>query len=197
MGLDMYLERCKKRDSATAREVLLVDKWIDWLERDDEYRDCPPCEWNGLKDEDISDRLKELAEKYKSDRCDRGGTIIFTWHSVWREVGYWRKANQIHRYFVETVQHGEDNCGIYEVPKEVLEDLLERCKIIEEFRKSGKEKDLKLVSYILPTTEGFFFGSTDYDEYYFADIALTIEILTRVLEETDFDNEMICYSSSW
>ena len=29
------------------------------------------------------------------------------------ERGYWRKANQIHSWFVENVQNGEDNCNEY------------------------------------------------------------------------------------
>ena len=49
----------------------------------------------------------------------------------------------------------------------------------------------------LPTQSGFFFGSTGYDEYYLEDIEDTIEILTNVLETTDFETQMIAYSSSW
>ena len=44
---------------------------------------------------------------------------------------------------------------------------------------------------------GFFFGGTEYDEYYFEDIKDTIEIIKNVLETTDFDKEMIYYVSSW
>ena len=49
----------------------------------------------------------------------------------------------------------------------------------------------------LPTQEGFFFGGTRYDEYYLENIKDTIEILTKVLDETDFINEAILYTSSW
>ena len=49
----------------------------------------------------------------------------------------------------------------------------------------------------LPTQSGFFFGSTDYDQWYMEDIESTIEILTNVLKETDFDNQMVVYTSSW
>ncbi len=37
------------------------------------------------------------------------------------EVGYWRKANQIHNWFVKNVQGGVDDCGYYGVTKEKLE----------------------------------------------------------------------------
>ena len=42
------------------------------------------------------------------------------------EVGYWRKANQIHRWFVTNIQDGVDNCGDYYVsthPIILLTDL--------------------------------------------------------------------------
>ena len=50
---------------------------------------------------------------------------------------------------------------------------------------------------LLPTQSGFFFGSTDYDQWYMQDIENTIEILTKTLRETDFNKCMVVYSSSW
>ena len=43
------------------------------------------------------------------------------------EIGYWRKANQIHNWFVENVQNGVDNCEYFIVKKEQLEKLLNLC----------------------------------------------------------------------
>ena len=41
--------------------------------------------------------------------------------TVVEEAGYWRKANAIHRWFVENVQDGKDDCGEYFVPPSSLE----------------------------------------------------------------------------
>lgn len=50
---------------------------------------------------------------------------------VLKEVGYLRKANQIHAWMVDNVQDGEDDCGYYEVSREKVEELHEVCaKII-------------------------------------------------------------------
>ena len=43
-----------------------------------------------------------------------------TWEDDHEEVGYWRKANQIHKWFVDNVQDGVDDCGEYKVTKEQL-----------------------------------------------------------------------------
>src|SRR4051794_5152402 len=38
-------------------------------------------------------------------------------------VAYWRKANQIHQWFVANVQDGTDDCGRYYVTREQLAEL--------------------------------------------------------------------------
>ncbi len=47
------------------------------------------------------------------------------WHEFCGVCAYWRKANQIHGWFVEHVQYGEDDCGMYEVTVGDLKELLE------------------------------------------------------------------------
>jgi hypothetical protein len=105
---------------------------------------------------------------------------------VIEEVGYWRKANQIHQWFVDNVQGGEDNCAEYYVGSDKLEELLDLCKKVQ--------TDNSLAEVLLPTVSGFFFGGTQYDEWYFKDIDNTIDILEKILDEKGAD---YYYSSSW
>lgn len=104
------------------------------------------------------------------------------------EAMYWRKANAIHNWFVNNVQDGEDNCAEYYVGREQLEELLD---IIEQVL-----ADTGLASELLPTTSGFFFGSTNIDEWYFQDLEETKERLTELMKDQykDFD---FYYRSSW
>jgi hypothetical protein len=102
------------------------------------------------------------------------------------EAGYWRKQNQIHRWFVENVQKGVDNCGDYYVSKSELETLLELCQKVK--------ADNTLADELLPGASGFFFGGTEYDEWYFSGIDNTIDILKEALED---ENGEYYYSSSW
>lgn len=97
---------------------------------------------------------------------------------VFIEVGYWRKANAIHRWFVENVQNGIDDCGKYIVSRRDLEDLLEVCK---EVLDSEVLKDPFTAEALLPTQEGFFFGSTEYDEYYIETLEDTVDIINKCL----------------
>ena len=102
------------------------------------------------------------------------------------EAGYWRKQNQIHRWFVENVQNGNDDCGEYYVSKSTLETLLDLCQKVK--------ADHSLADSLLPSASGFFFGGTEYDEWYFDGIDNTIEILKEALED---ENGEYLYSSSW
>lgn len=87
---------------------------------------------------------------------------------------YWRKANAIHRWFVNEVQEGNDNCERYYVHRKQLIDLRNRCdEVLAQPNKA---------SSLLPTQAGFFFGGTAYDEYYLFDIEHTRNSIDRVLE---------------
>jgi len=135
------------------------------------------------------------------------------------EIMYWRKANAIHKWFVDNVQEGNDDCGNYYVSREKIAELLSICKTVLEKSKleTGKvyngetwDKDGHRVNYIngkvvtnshvaqeyLPTTSGFFFGNTDYDEYYIQNIKDTVKALTEALKNSDDKGEFY-YSSSW
>jgi hypothetical protein len=103
------------------------------------------------------------------------------------KAGYWRKANQIHKWFVENVQSGTDDCGYYDVSRQDLIDLKEICSTVI----ANKE----LASTTLPTESGFFFGATEYDDWYYNDLSETVEMLDKALnlgKEWDFE-----YHSSW
>lgn len=105
------------------------------------------------------------------------------------EIGYWRKANAIHKWFVDNVQEGEDDCESYYVPIEKLTELKEICEKIL--------ADNTLAAQLLPSASGFFFGSTQYDDWYFDDLKKTVLIINKVLENPDHKSWDIKYHSSW
>ena len=117
------------------------------------------------------------------------------------EVGYWRKANHIHNWFMQNCAERDewdnpiDNCRPVEITVDKLEKLLDACKKVL--------ADHSLAETLLPTQSGFFFGSTAYDEYYFGEIERTIEIIEPVLKFTKHKLEIedyvweVYYQASW
>lgn len=137
---------------------------------------------------------------------------------ITEDVAYWRKANAIHKWFVDNVQHGVDDCGHHPVSREQLKSLSKLCQtvlasshLVEGKVMNGKRyengqwvaimEDGKTVEnadsakLLLPTTEGFFFGGTDYDEWYIDSLQKTVEQIEAVLAEDDTDDYE--YQSSW
>lgn len=104
------------------------------------------------------------------------------------EVCYWRKFNALHRWFVVNCQNGVDDCGLYNVSKDKLYELLNTLKQID--------TNNSLSEILLPTQGGFFFGGVEYDEWYFNDIKQSIEMLSEVLNKLRDDEELM-YHSSW
>lgn len=92
------------------------------------------------------------------------------------DLGYWRKANAIHAYFTRDLEDGEDNMRKVPVKRKDLVDLKERCiKILAGGPDVAKE--------LLPTASGFFWGDTDYGEWYLDDIQHTLDTVSEVLED--------------
>ena len=108
---------------------------------------------------------------------------------AWNEVMYWRKANQIREWFATHLEGGVENCKFSYVTKENLKELVDTCKTVLDNHDSAPE--------LLPTSNGFFFGSTAYDEWYFEDLKETAEGLERVIRETDWENEDVAYYEWW
>lgn len=104
------------------------------------------------------------------------------------QVMYWRKANHIHNWFVNNVQGGEDNCESHYVSVTQLAALVQVCKDVLNDRSKAAE--------LLPTASGFFFGGTEYDDYYFDDIERTIAALEKLVADPP-ENLTFYYQSSW
>jgi hypothetical protein len=165
MGLDMYLSARKH-----------VNK-IDWqkLDRDLDtpYSAATFPQWN--------DVVEAAGMSHLVDKEDIYGVDI----SV--NVAYWRKVNSVHKWFVDNVQDGEDNCQEYYVSHSQLKELLATAQQAL-FKKDPSE---------LPPSAGFFFGSYDIDEYYWHGIKDTIKQLKRLTELPDFEQLSFYYQSSW
>jgi hypothetical protein len=123
-------------------------------------------------------------------------------------VAYWRKANAIHAWFVQHVQNDVDDCGNYEVSQDQLVELRDLCQAVIEGSKLGVGtvvnghtltadgwkpnnevgkviENPEVAQELLPTTSGFFFGSTGYDEWYYRDLEETVAQIDRVLAAAD------------
>ena len=141
--------------------------------------------FNRQEDEDkINPIFNEIVSRLElEDVIDKNG---FAGLTIDVPMGYWRKSNMIHHWFVNNLADGVDECQPIVVSRKNLEDLKDLCITVI--------ANPELAEKLLPTGSGFFFGSTDYDEYYFGDLNDTIGIINRCLE-SKFD--YFEYQASW
>lgn len=142
-------------------------------------------------------------------------------------VGYWRKVNSVHGWFVRELADGVDNCQPIYVPREKLVELRDLCTQAIATRPALVSSGVEATTVIegeatdimsaikqewdiqtheaefndpndtdpLRPTGGFFFGSTEKDEWYYEDLADTVRICDEALalgQEWDFE-----YCASW
>lgn len=213
MGLDMYLEKKPKVDGYTFDELKTMHNAMyygtiygniqsllslrgtkpakelaeqfemsyytneseeSFWKRMEEFQAVPENQAHFARLGDMTEAEKELTESFRQEG---------------EELAYWRKTNHVHRWFVENVQGGQDDCERYEVTRAQLTELLGLCTQVLGDKEKAEE--------LLPTTSGFFFGGTDYDEYYYSDLRDTLRQLSKAISDTDFEKEIVFYQSSW
>jgi len=168
MGLDMYLEARKH-----------IEK-IDWKKLDKDNYGAETCyseatfpQWNNVVESAGLTTIVDRESIY-------GVNVSVT-------VAYWRKVNSVHNWFVNNIQGGNDNCGEYYVPQDKLRELVRLCTL------AVTNKDPNLI----PPQEGFFFGGTDIDEWYWRGLMNTIEQIQQLIDRPDFEELSFYYTSSW
>jgi len=135
---------------------------------------------------------KDGAEVIKSAGLEKLASKETVGVTVQTTAIYWRKVNAIHNWFVNTCANGVDECQ--EIPVERGHLLALRDQVDLVIRK----KNPAVAQEFLPTTSGFFFGSTEYDEWYWSDMQFTLDELNRVLDETtDAYGTDFIYQASW
>ena len=166
MGLDMYLNVSERISS---HDFNRVDNQVSYTNNP---RYTNVIEAAGIK---VKDNM--------------ASSVSVEWTAI-----YWRKANQIHAWFVDTLAGGEDTCQRIPVTRENLVALHNRCAVLLD------TKSTELAIELLPPSSGFFFGSTDIDEWYWQDVEQTHKELTELLDEITEENKWdydIEYQASW
>lgn len=147
------------------------------------------AEWQGMLG--VSGVAKHL-------RVENGGSLLKR-----EEIGFWEEANQIHAWFVDNVQKGEDDRQEHYVNRTQLanlhatiQEVLDGSELVLKSESVGRSwydqvmhgindryviKDASLAKKLLPTREGFFFGSTEYDQQYLETLRHTRDILREAL----------------
>ena len=119
------------------------------------------------------------------------GLDIFVTKVKHREIGYFRKVNFLVAFF-EKKGFDVQRQAPFAFDRTVAEELLDLCNQVLADHDKAEE--------LLPTMDGFFFGSTEYNEYYFEDVELVRDWVKNTLIpefDTIGENEYIEFSTWW
>lgn len=122
--------------------------------------------------------LEDVIERLKSD---------IHYYYVGEDV-YFRKVNFIYGFFSEEINPDTESCI---VSKSRIEDLIDACKRV--FQNKG---DVGYAEEHLPTQAGFFFGSTEYNDWYWEDVEDCYKKMTEVLDQMD-EGDVFLWEFSW
>jgi len=149
------------------------------------------AKWNygeGYKDRWVT---QEFQDALPMDAPDITQYSQFAGISIEYPVGYWRKANAIHNFFVQEVGEDVDDCREMWIDRDILVELRSRCSDV--LKADNTEEMAQEVG--LETVSGFFFGDTEYGDWYKDDLRLTIDICDHVLKLPE--DYSIYYQASW
>lgn len=114
------------------------------------------------------------------------------------EGGYFRKFNALHNYIVQNFAHGIDECQPIDLSEEDIQKVL---GVLEEV-----ESNPQFAGELLPTASRFFFGSLEYDEWYFEEVKTAITMFKDLLvflntprrqRKGTFKYHSVVYQASW
>lgn len=103
------------------------------------------------------------------------------------ELAYFRKVNFLVKFMENYGFNSDtDNCKYFPLTKEMIQDLYDRCKEIMMVHLEDNQRKFEEKAHaLLPTCSGFFFGSTDYNDWYYNDVKDVKKEMKKIL--TAFD----------
>ena len=118
------------------------------------------------------------------------GLDIYLTKKKCSEIGYFRKVNFLVNFFKKKGFDVPNQIPLA-IKREDAEELLSKCEEVLKDHSKGPE--------LLPTMSGFFFGSTDYDNYYYDDVkAVRNYVKDKLLPEFDtLEEEENIYFEIW
>lgn len=135
---------------------------------------------------EITTRIESATDTDKTDLEQQANELQHEYDNTlpYIDVAYFRKTNFLMAFFDDF-----DNGEYLEISKDEVDELLNNCERVL--------ADHSLAPELLPTQEGFFFGSTDYDEEYFDKVRNVLDTFTMIMEIVDLSEYSLFITAWW
>lgn len=117
----------------------------------------------------------------------------FALATVKLKLGQFRKFNALHGYIEKRVGEIEN---LQDVSiDDIIDELYEDCKLILA-TKDSKDGNADAIQR-MPPTEGFFFGSTEVDGWYYSDVKELHDLLADLIKLSEIGDISFKYTAWW
>lgn len=117
---------------------------------------------------------------------------------------YYRKVNWLLGFMrknllglIEAKDFDSTNLVYYQLDKEVIKKLIDECDTVLKYENRDTNKAIELAKKHLPTCEGFFFGSQEYDEDYFESIKRVKKDMKWIYDKMEMIPDLAVYFQAW
>lgn len=214
MALIMYLTKAPRYKNIITDEyetiprddIVLIDEYFNWKKAKADGKDCGSTleEWCGIPASNLAH--KYIVNYYRDFYTEKSmyheylGDIET--YSIFNQLARIVKVNQVFNWFILNVMNGNADKNYHEVTKEHLEDLLTTCeKVKNGFSYHGDKYivDEDVAKKYLPimNERGLFFGTDSYNDIYASQIVDVINIISDILQTTDFERETVYFNAIW
>ena len=197
MGLDIYFKAKSKNEKLRKEYEELYALRRDVRKRRDDAiveeikksRETSEPNQSGcyVLPKEVRDRLRT---EFENEAIELQRKLDDCYNALYSDVAYFRKVNFLLPYF-----NYEENCSEIVIDKCEVEELVDDCKRVLAAKDTDEAESV--ADELLPTEAGFFFGNTDYDEWYFNDVREVADKLTEILDTFDFDENELVMSCWW
>lgn len=214
MALIMYLTRVPRCENITAKEVHLIESYLNWQHEKEigsQYASETFEKWCGRSESELPE--KNVINYYKQFFTEKTkyveGLGEMKGYSLFEQLARLVKENHIFNWFIKNVMNDNADKEYHEVTKDQLEKLLNACDTVKEsFKALGKNGytgeyeyrvDESVAKKTLPFMEtvGYFFGPSEYDSWYANMVIKTSDVIRSILSTTDFDKQIIYFKATW
>lgn len=208
MGLDIYFHKVKRARKSSNEPLKSIDEYVNILDKraknkflrfskksidklsnaanNDEYEEI----YHNIFDKQMKRYTKwdfyYENMKNKVYPLDDVKKFLFDFlkHYYAEDDAYFRKVNFVYHFFSPKLEN--EACF---VTRWDLENLIDRCNSVLD--------NHSLAEDLLPTQGGFFFGSTDYDKWYFEDVKDCRRQMKKLLRGFNEETDVIYVLMSW
>ena len=191
MALIMYFNRAPRYEGITAKDIKLVESYYAWKKEralDGPYSCNTLEEWCGIPESEMPHKyaVNYLLDFMSSKKMYVEGMGEQERESIFEQMGRIANAPHILKWFVDNVMDGNADAEYHEITGDQLSDLFHVCVEVDSSGYEYAKSTLPLMGEV---------SDDAYNDFYMTKVAETKDVLSNILNTTDFEKQTIYFNA--